>query len=223
MLFFVASVAFAKGYSQWLAWMLYALSYAIFWLLIGVGAALTSWNGIQRAMALVACWIIVLVAIPGSVNTFIHTDNPDSMRLDVAAFRDVPNDAWDAPMPVHRTIFAQRYGNKLKDSTIENNAIVQSYSYLKQTFDAEKQLHDRFVQEARNRYSAEAKTFWFNPAAAFYRAFTELAATSQMHQLSYEQKLYDLRLRRFLNMFDNMVLKEHYTVKDLEQLPTWQP
>jgi hypothetical protein len=145
------------------------------------------------------------------------------MRLDVAAFRDVPEDAWEAPMPTHRAIFARRYGQKLKDSTVENNAIIQSYSYLKQTFDAEKQLHDRFVQETQGRYTAEAKTFWFNPAAAFYRGFTGLAATSQIQQLQFEQKLYNLRLNRFLHMFDNMVLQEHYTAKDLKQLPQWKP
>jgi hypothetical protein len=180
-------------------------------------------TGMQNILMMVSAWIVFLVMIPGFINTLLNYGNPDSIRLDVAEFRDVPEDAWNAPDSVHRVVFMERYRHLMDPSRQTDTIIIKTFGYIKATFEAEKKLHGSFVTEAKQRYDKARNTFWFNPAGAFMSGFTHVAGSAQTHQLAYEEALYELRKSRFLYMFDNMVLAKNFTGDDLEKMPIWVP
>jgi ABC-2 type transport system permease protein len=209
--------------SQWIVWCLLALGYTFFWLVISILITTRQSTSMQNILGMISAWIIFLVIIPGFINTLMNYGNPDSIRLDVAEFRDVPEDAWNAPDSVHRLQFMGRYQNKLAPAQKVDSIIVKTFGYLKTTFDAEKKLHATFVEEAGQHYAKAKKTFWFNPAGAFISGFSHLAESSLRHQLDFEEKLYALRKSRFELMFDNLVLEKNFTAAHLKEMPIWEP
>jgi ABC-2 type transport system permease protein len=214
-----------KGFSAtaFLAWMGYALLYAIIWFLL---AGVVLWfkkSSMQNLLSLLGIWVLLLVAIPGTINLFIHQDNPDSIRLDVAEFRDVPEDAWNAPMEVHKQWFAKRYPEGTKDTGAAAEAIIKTYSYLAQVMDAEKELHKRFAIDIEKQITKENNTFIIHPAGFIMRRLTNLAQSNQQQQLAFENKLIDFRAKRFYHMMDNLVKDDHFRPKDLETMPQWMP
>jgi ABC-2 type transport system permease protein len=219
--YLLAQPEFNSG--QWLSWCLLALGYALFWWAICVIILTRQATSMQNILVMVSAWIVFLVIIPGFINTLINRGNPDSIRLDVAEFRDIPEDAWNAPDSVHRALFMQRYQNKLPQTNRVDSIIVKTYGYLTATFEAEKQLHASFVAEAGQQYAKAKNTFWFNPAGAFMSGFANLAQSTQLHQLAFEEKLYGLRKNRFLFMFDNLVLDKNFTTEHLAKMPVWEP
>jgi ABC-2 type transport system permease protein len=204
-------------------WCLLALAYTLFWLTISILIITRQKSSMQNILAMVSAWIIFLVMIPGLINTFLNYSNPDSIRLDVAEFRDVPEEAWNAPDTVHRRLFMERYLQKLSPKQEAEPIIIKTYGYLEMTYKAEKALHTSFVAEAKTNTALVKKSFWFNPAGAFMCGFTHIAESTQMHQLAFEEDLYALRKERFLYMFDNMVLEKNFTSEHLQNLPAWKP
>jgi ABC-2 type transport system permease protein len=209
--------------SQWIAWCLLALGYTFFWLVISILITTRQSTSMQNILGMISAWIIFLVIIPGFINTLMNYGNPDSIRIDVAEFRDVPEDAWNAPDSIKQQLFIERYGEKLNSSQTVDNIIKSTYGYLAITFDAEKDLHNSFIEDAKRNYKAAQRTFWFNPAGAFMSGFTHLAESSQTHQLAFEEKIYELRKSRFLYMLDNMALEKNFTAAHLEKMPIWEP
>lgn len=212
-----------EGFSgtEFRAWLGYAGLYAFIWCIIAGVVLRFKMNSMQNLLSLLGIWVLLLVAIPGTINLFIHQDNPDSIRLDVAAFRDVPEDAWSAPLEVHREWFAKRYPDKAKDTGVAAEAIIKTFSYLSQTMDVEEKLHDRFSENIAVQIKKENTSFLINPAGYILRCFTTLAQSDQQHQLAFERKLIEYRTQRFFYLMDNMVKDIHFRPKDLETMPAW--
>lgn len=208
---------------QCLSWCMLALGYSLFWLGITILILLRQSTSMQNILVMISSWVVFLVMIPGFVNTLINHGNPDSIRLDVAEFRDVPEDAWNAPDSVHRVKFMERYKNMVTPSSQTNPIVIKTFGYMETIFDEEKKLHSSFIAEARMHSIQSKKTFWFNPAGAFMSTFSKIAETAQRHQLAFEEKLYEFRKSRFLYMFDNMVLETNFTNDHLEKIPKWVP
>jgi ABC-2 type transport system permease protein len=209
--------------STFTAWLGITLLYALLW--FGL-AGLVLWfkkSSMQNLLSLLGIWVLLLVAIPGTINLFIHQDNPDSIRLDVAEFRDVPEDAWEAPMEVHKRLFAKRYPEGPKDTGTMAEIIIKTYGYLAQVMDAEQKLHERFSTDINRQVTKENSTFIIHPAGWVMRRLAILAQSNQQQQLAFEKQLIDYRTKRFYHLMDNLVKDDHFRPKDLETMPQWQP
>jgi ABC-2 type transport system permease protein len=115
---------------QGLYWCLLALAYTIFWLVMSILIVLRQSTGMQNILMIVSAWIVFLVMIPGFINTLLNYGNPDSIRLDVAEFRDVPEDAWNAPDSVHRVVFMERYRHLMDPSRQTDTIIIKTFGYI---------------------------------------------------------------------------------------------
>ena len=211
------------SYDAFACWILLAVCYTMFWLFITAVVVVIKKTGMQHVLALLGSWLLLLIMVPGLVNTLLYQSNPDSTRLDVATFRDVPEEAWNLPDSVHKRIFMMRYAQKIDTGRLPEPVIMQTYTYLKNTFEAEKHLQDTFMREAEQRSRNTARSFWVNPTGAWMRGFSQLAHSTQLHQLQFEHKLYKLGEQRFLYMYDNLVLEKNFTSAHLENLPVWEP
>jgi len=208
---------------DWLKWQGYALLYCLLWLIIVWLIHRLRLNSMLNGITILGVWILLLIAIPGVVNTLSNSSYADSSQIDIANFRDIPEASWEAPFEVHKNYFAKRYNKPLKDTGLYSETIVKVYGYMMMTLEAEEVLHNNMTEALLNRKQMEKVTFLINPAAAIFRGFTQVAQSGQAHQIAFEQKLYAYRLQRFYHMNDNLVNAYRFKPDDLLAMPEWNP
>jgi ABC-2 type transport system permease protein len=206
--------------SQLGTWVLAAVLYTGMWLSLGWLILSRGWSSMQNLVALLASWLLLLVVVPGLFNTVQEARDNGDTAVAIAEFRDVPGKAWNAPLDSHQRITAQRYPAYAKDTaSIAKQAIMRSYGYLYMTMQQEQALHQQLSQRILEQADQQAAAFWVNPAAATLRIFSQIARTTAVQQIAFEQQVLKYKQQRFEHMWDNMILDSHYTRQHLQQMP----
>ena len=212
-----------NGFSikDFLQWWFIAFLYTIFWLIIVLFIQGLQFNSLINAISLAGLWILWLVAIPGLLNTWFNYQYPAVNTTEITAFRDFTSKAWEKSKEEHSKYLFAIYPELLKDSSKLDTNNIKSYSSLIQIINKEKELQNTIANNSKSQMISEEKCFWINPIGGVMRSFTTISNTSLEQQLQFELSTINYRQNKLKYIFENNLLKPHFTKSDLANLPKY--
>lgn len=214
-------LAALPGFSliTFLQWWAVAMLYALFWLVVVSVVQRFQFSSLINAITLAGVWVLLLIAIPGLLNTWFNYKYPATNKTEIAEYRDYDFKAWDQPNSSHKKYFFGVYPQLQKDSAKLDSNNIRSFSYTLQVFDKEKQLHTTITGKATEQMAAEEKSFWINPVGGVMRSFASISQTSLQQQQQFEKAVINYREQKLQYIFENVLLQPHFTKKDFEGMP----
>jgi ABC-2 type transport system permease protein len=209
---------------SFIAWWGVVLLYSLFWLSLIALVQRFRWNSIINGITLCGAWVLLLIAVPGLMNTWFSYQYPNTYKLEASEFRDESYKFWGKPMEIHNAVFLQRYP-QLRDSLskIDSNRNIKSYSYVAQSIEAEESLYNKTIAPAVAQNKAEENSFWLNPFGGVMRVMVALSNGTLAQQHYFEQSVIQYRKQKLHYLFDNLQLQKHFTKQDLANMPTYVP
>jgi hypothetical protein len=205
---------------DWLHWWGIALVYAIFWLLIIASIIRFEFSSLINAITLAGIWVLLLIAIPGLLNSWFNFKYPSIHKIEIAEYRDFEFKTWDQPLSVHKTYIFSKYPELLKDTAKIDTNKIRSFSHALKVFNKEKELYNQISKLKVQQADAEEKCFWINPVGGAMRAFVANSQTTLKHQQEFERAVMEYRLRKLQYIFKNYLLEEHFTKMNFENMPS---
>lgn len=207
---------------DFIVWWGIALLYCLFWLSLTAFVQRLSWHSVINCIALCGAWVLLLIALPGIMNTWYSYEYPDTYKLESAEFRDESYKLWDLPMSEHKAVFLKQYP-QLRDSLfrIDSNDI-KSYSYAAMALQQERNLYQKSLIAPVAQNKAEENAFWINPVGGVLRAMAALGGATLSQQHAFEQAVLDYRTKKMQYLFDNQLLEQNFTSDDLAALPKFE-
>jgi ABC-2 type transport system permease protein len=200
-------------------WWLVALLYTLFWLLVVAVVLRFQYSSLVNAIVLAGTWVLLLIAIPGLLNTVFNYKYPATNKIEVTEFRDFDYKTWDLPMAVHKKYLFSKYPTAEKDTARLDSNNIRSFSYSLQVINKEKELHHSIIKQANQQALAEEKTFWINPVGGIMRSFASISQTSLHQQHQFEKDVLAYREKKLKYIFENVLMQPHFTKKDFETMP----
>jgi ABC-2 type transport system permease protein len=209
------------SFSLWLflQWWGIVLLYAVFWLLLVLLVQQFQFNSLINAISLAGLWVLLLIAIPGLLNTWFNYRYPVTNKTEIAEFRDYDFKAWDEPTEVHKKVLFSVYPKLQKDSMKLDSNKIRTFGYALQVLKKEIELHSVITKKATERALAEENSFWINPIGGVMRSFASLSKSSLQQQHQFEEAALKYREQKLGYIFNNYLLEQHFTKKDFEEMP----
>lgn len=203
----------------WLQWWLVAFVYVLFWLVVVGFLQRFQFSSLINAITLAGIWVLLLIAIPGLLNTWFNYKYPSTNKTEIAEYRDYDYDAWDKPSAEHKKFFFAAYPQLLKDSASLDSNNIRSFSYALQVYAKEKELYEQVSASKKQQAMAEEKSFWLNPVGGVMRSFAAISQTTLQQQQQFEQSVMAYRLQKLKHIYENQLKQPHFTKKDFEEMP----
>ena len=203
-------------------WWGIALLYAIFWLVVVAIIQRFCFSSLISAITLAGIWVLLLVAIPGLLNTWFNYQYPSNNKTAIAEYRDYDNIAWDKPMSSHKKFLFSNYPQLQKDSAKLDSNNIRSFSYSLQVFNREQELYTSIAKNKKEQAASEENSFWINPVGGVMRSFAIICNSSLQQQQQFEQSVLDYRLQKLQHIYENQLLQPHFTKQDFEALPKYK-
>lgn len=219
--FFVLKNKSAFNGGQFLAWWSVALFYCLFWLSAIGFVQRFRWNSVINGIALCGSWVLLLIALPGLINTWFSYQYPNTYKLEVAEFRDESYKLWSLPKASHQAVLLERYPHLADTLANMEYSQVRSYSYAAQLLQAEKILYQKNAEAAAAQNLAEEKAFWVNPVGGVLRVMAGLGNATLSQQQLFEKSVLQYRINKMQFLFDNEFLRQNFTKHDLTSLPQY--
>ncbi len=205
--------------AAWLQWWSVAGLYALFWLVIVGLIQRFQFTSLINAITLAGIWVLLLIAIPGLLNTWFNYKYPSTNKTEIAEYRDYDFKAWDKPSAEHKNFFFAAYPQLIKDSASLDSNNIRSFSYTLQMYAKEIELYQQVSASKKQQASAEEKSFWLNPVGGVMRSFATIGQTTLTQQQQFEKATLDYRKSKLLHLWENNLLQPHFTKKDFEEMP----
>jgi ABC-2 type transport system permease protein len=208
----------------WLQWWGVALLYAAFWLLVVAFVQRFRFSSLINAITLAGIWVLLLIAIPGLLNTWFNYQYPSTNKTEVAEYRDYDVKAWDKPFNEHKAFMFQRYPaySKLDLSKEEDSVNFRSFSYVLMSYEKERELYKQMAKEKMDQAAVEEKSFWLNPVGGVMRSLATISQASLKQQQQFEEAVLNYREKKIKYLFEKMVTQLHFTKKDFEGIPKYE-
>ncbi|TAD92688.1 MAG: DUF3526 domain-containing protein [Bacteroidetes bacterium] len=206
---------------SWLQWWGVALLYALFWLFLGVLMLRFRLSSLVNAIAFTSIWILLLVAIPGLLNTWFNYKFPSTNKTELAEYRDYDFKAWDQPFELQEAFLLERYP-RFKELNLANgmdSIKFKSFGYALMVYEKEKQLYNQMSAQKNRLASAEQNSFWLNPAGGVMRSLATISKTGLQAQQQFEEKVLAYRENKLKYLFEKLVTQPHFTKQDFEGMP----
>ena len=224
----IAIVSFFQLYAlphfslpAFLQWWTVALLYALFWLAIAAFIQRFHFSSLINAIVLAGVWVLLLIAIPGLLNTWFNYKYPSTNKTEIAEYRDYDYKAWDKSTAEHKKFIYGLYPQLTKDSTRIASNDIRSFSYSLQVYNREKELYTAISNKKNEQAASEQKSFWVNPAGGVMRSFATISNTTLQQQQQFEQSVMAYRLQKLKHIYENQLLQTHFTKKDFEGMPKY--
>ena len=205
--------------ASFLQWWGVALLYALFWLVIAALVQRFNFSSLINAIVLAGAWVLLLIAIPGLLNTWFNYKYPSTNKTESAEYRDYDFKAWDKPMAEHNKFIYALYPQLIKDSARIDSSNIRSFSYSLQVYNREKELYSAIANKKAEQSASEEKSFWLNPVGGVMRSFATISNTTLQQQQQFEQSVMAYRLQKLKHINENQVMEPHFTKKDFEGMP----
>jgi len=205
--------------AAWLQWWSIAVLYALFWLAIVAFVQRFHFSSLINAITLAGIWVLLLIAIPGLLNTWFNYKYPSTNKTEIAEYRDYDFKAWDKPSTEHQKFFFAAYPQLIKDSASLDSNNIRSFSYALQVYAKEIELYQQISASKKQQVFAEEKSFWLNPVGGVMRSFAAISQTTLSQQQYFEQAILDYRERKLKHLWENNLMQTHFTKKDFEAMP----
>lgn len=227
-MFFLTFLSFWLLYSlpgfsflSFLQWWGVAFLYALFWLVVVALVHRLKLNSLINAISLAGVWVLLLIAIPGLLNTWFNFQNSATNKTEIAEFRDYSAKIWDQSSENKRKYFFANYPQLLKGSAKVDSNLIDVFSSALQILDKEKELHNVIANNASAQMNAEEKSFWINPAGGVMRSFAIIGNTGLEQQIQFEKSVMKYREEKLHYFFENILLQANFTKKDFEKIPKY--
>lgn len=220
--FFMLSVLPGFSFTAFMQWWGIALLYALFWLLVVALVQQFQFSSLINAITLAGVWVLLLIAIPGLLNTWFNYKYPAANKTEIAEYRDFDFKAWDISLDKHKKYLFGIYPQLEKYAGKSDTNHIKEFSYSLQVFNREKELHAAITGKAAKQAAAEERTFWINPVGGIMRSFATISQTSLSQQLQFEKDIYAYREKKLIHIFENMLMQPHFTKKDFEGIPKYK-
>lgn len=211
--------------AAWLQWWAVALLYVFFWLLIVVLLQRFRLNSVINVMTLSGIWVLLLIAIPGLLNTWLNYRYPATNKTEVAEFRDFDSKAWDSPFEQHQEFLIKHYPayKNLVFKDMADSLKFRSFGYALQVLNQEQTLYKKASADRQQRSRAEEQLFWINPVGGVLRSFARISYTSLHHQQSFENAVLSYREQKLKYLFEKLVAGTPFLKAEFEQMPRYKP
>lgn len=211
--------------AAWLQWWAVAVLYTLFWLVLICCIQRFHFSSVINAITLAGIWVLLLIAIPGLLNTWFNYKHPSANKTEITEYRDYDFKAWDKPFDQHKEFLFERYPQlKTKDYSVDADSTnLRSFSYSLMVYEKEKQLYEQVSQQKKKQVAAEEKTFWINPVGGVMRSFAAISNCTIHQQLQFEQSVFAYRLQKLKHMYENQLMQPHFTKQDFAALPEYEP
>jgi ABC-2 type transport system permease protein len=209
------------SYLSFLQWWGVAFLYALFWLVVVALVHRLKLNSLINAISLAGVWVLLLIAIPGLLNTWFNFQNSATNKTEIAEFRDYSAKIWDQSSENKRKYFFANYPQLLKGSAKVDSNLIDVFSSALQILDKEKELHNVIANNASAQMNAEEKSFWINPAGGVMRSFAIIGNTGLEQQIQFEKSVMKYREEKLHYFFENILLQANFTKKDFEKIPKY--
>ncbi|HMO31720.1 MAG TPA: DUF3526 domain-containing protein [Lacibacter sp.] len=210
---------------DWLQWWAVALLYICFWLLVVLSLQRFRLNSVINVMTLSGIWVLLLIAIPGLLNTWLNYRFPVTNKTEVAELRDFDFKAWDLPFEQHQAFLVRTYpaykSRIFKD--LADSVKFRSFGYALQVYKQERALYEKAAVVRQQRSKAEEQMFWLNPVGGVMRSFASISRTSIHHQHSFEQSVLAYREQKLNYLFEKLMAGTPFLKAEFEQMPRYKP
>ncbi len=203
-------------------WWGIAFLYAIFWFVVVLLVQKFHFNSLVNAITLAGIWVMLLIAIPGFLNTWFNYQYPATNKTEIAEYRDYDYKAWDQPSAFHKNYLFNVYPSMQKDSLKLDSNNIRSFGYAMQVMEKEKALHEGITNKASAQARAEENSFWLNPIGGVMRSFATLSNASLKQQHQFEKAVLQYREQKLAYIFKNVLLQPHFTKEHLKGMPEVQ-
>lgn len=221
--FFLLSGLPGFSFTAFLQWWGVALLYALFWLMVVALVQHFQFSSLINAITLAGVWVVLLIAIPGLLNTWFNYKYPAANKTEIAEYRDFDFKAWDVSLGKHKAYLFGIYPQLAKDAEKLDSNHIRGFSYSLQVFGREKELHAAISGKAAEQSAAEDRMFWINPVGGAMRSFATISQTGLNNQQQFEKDIFTYREKKLKHIFENMLLQTHFTKKDFEAMPKFIP
>lgn len=207
---------------SFLQWWGVGLLYFLFWLLLVALVLRFHFSSLINAIALAGIWVLLLIAIPGLLNTWFNYKYPSTNKTEIAEYRDYDFKAWDKPLAEHKKFLFGLYPQMQKNGTVLDTSDIISFSYSMQVFNREKELYNQIATQKNRLAAAEEKSFWINPVGGVMRSLATISQTGLQQQQQFEQAAMDYRLKKLKHIYENNLIQPHFTKKDFKAMPKFE-
>ncbi len=208
----------APGFAQW--WSV-TLLYTLFWLVLAAMVLRFEFSSLINAIVLTGIWVLLLIAIPGLLNTWFNYKYPPTNKEEIAEYRDYDFKAWDKPFEEHKAFMFVRYPQykKLDLTKKEDSVKFRAFSYVLMVIEKEKELFRQVTAVKNKQLAAEEKCFWLNPAGGVIRALTSISNSTLRNQQEFEEATLTYREQKTKYLFEKLVTQPHFTKNDFAGIP----
>jgi ABC-2 type transport system permease protein len=209
------------NFLEFAQWWSVTLLYTLFWLALAALVQHFQFTSLINAIVLTGIWVLLLIAIPGLLNTWFNYKYPPTNKTEIAEYRDFDFKAWDKPFEDHKKFMFERYPQykKLNLTKMEDSVKFRSFSYVLMVNEKEKELYQQVTAVKNKQLEAEEKSFWLNPAGGVIRALTSISNSTLRNQQQFEEATLAYREQKAKFLFDKLVTQPHFTKQDFEAMP----
>jgi ABC-2 type transport system permease protein len=210
-----------SGFSHvlFLQWSMVALLYTLFWFCIVLLVIGLRKSSMTNAMLLAGIWLLLLVGIPGVINSWLQYKYPYDIHGEITGFRDETKVFADLPLQEHKKNFYTVFPSLAKDSTKIDTVELRWCSYASMASQRQKEIYSILAEKRSLQVNQEEKLFWINPAGAVTRAFTTLSGSSLDHQEIFEKDILALNSKKLKYLFEQFFEENAFTRKDFDAIP----
>ena len=220
--YFVINKYDAFSSTAFLKWIAVALFYSLFWLSIVLFIINLGLNSMLNAITLVGVWLLLLVGIPGILNSWFQYKYPPDTQQQIARLRDEKAKIYDLPVK-EQTAFFKAYFPTIKiDPAVFDTAEIKWYSGAVQDLQLEKKVLNTITESRNIQAAKEEQLFWINPIGGIMRAFTTISGSTLQQQQNFENYLMDFKQQRADYLITNHTIKKHFDNVAFANMPRYK-
>ena len=188
------------------------------------------WSSPVNLTALVGVWLALTVAVPAGMKSAVEAAVPLPDGGEILLFqREAVNDAWDLPRSATMEAFVERHPEWAEDARV-NQPFAWKESFEWGWYYAFQQVGDQKVEHLSQAYR-EGRIMrdrlggtlaWLSPPALATRALQDIADTSTMDSLAYEQRVRDFHAALRSYYYPRLFRDEVFSDASLRQRPEFR-
>ena len=209
--------------ASFLQWISIALLYAGFWLSVVLFIINRGWNSMINILALAGIWLLLLIGIPGILNSWFQYKYPANTQQQITQLRDEKAKLYELPLQEHNTFFAAHFPTIKIDTSATDTVEIRWYSGGVMELQKEKQVLNNIAANVKTQTTKEEQLFWINPIGGVMRAFTSISGSSLLQQQDFENHLMEFKQQKADYLIVNHASKKHFGKEEFARLPLYKP
>jgi len=204
-------------------WMFIALLYVTFWLVLVLFIISRGYTSMINVLSMVGLWLLLLVAIPGILNSWFQYKYPTNTQQQITRLRDEKSKVYELPLTTHKAFFKNQFPKLIVDTLKTDTMLLKWYSGAIMALQKEKQVLDAIHHNAKKQSDKEESLFWINPIGGTMRALSSISGSTLKQQQDFENHLMEFKQQRAAYLIANHASKKHFGKAEFAGMKTYQP